>query len=486
MAPSAEGKSRKVSSLTPQEVQRMRRQPAQLRLEDLLDELALVQRCLGSSKNSLMEEIKFLRDENRQLQSRLKTIRRVALNELSEERRLAPTYANRTPNLSRVGGQSSLICRYHSLRDGRRHPQTRVDDLVLSPPITTYLPHKAQALHHLALSVDEVGALRDRRSQKQDKEVSGLNPHSEAVCGVTTPDITSQIVQTPICRKERMVILGPYLVSVLKPAFFALALRLTFLTEADQNPHKVSQESQDQISAPLTAVAPKLSSEITKQQADCPSSIESVLVKHTTATCPLDQILLDFIGFRRAMAAQAADVEAVTGPAQPFVQAFVQRDNMIGLHPTCRVLTDVLLKFEHVNLPEKIAFMFVMFRTMRWWQISPTEENYKRMPQWLRPTTIQITVPHAPWIDNIPWPQIRDLLIQHPDKYTYSSFADLYSPHVVVNWPFNPMGAVCETKHGLVIHPNFEKHIRNLDNWTVSSRFKERLPEVTAIIDERS
>lgn len=108
-----------------------------------------------------------------------------------------------------------------------------------------------------------------------------------------------------------------------------------------------------------------LSSEITKQQPDRPSTIASVLVKHTTATCPLDQILLDFIGFRRAMAAQTSDVEAVTGPAQPFVQAFVQRDNMIGLHPTCRVLTDVLLTFEHVSLPEKIAFMFVMFRTLR-------------------------------------------------------------------------------------------------------------------------
>lgn len=191
MAPTAEGKSRKVSSLTPQEVQRMRRQPAQLRLEDLGDELALVQVCLGSSKNSLMEEIKFLRDENRQLQSRLKTIRRVALNESSQERSLNPTYSNR---ISRVGGQGSLISGYRSLRDGRRHPQTRVDDLVLSPPITTCLPHKAADLHHPSLSVDEVGVLHGRRSQKQDKEVSGLNLHSEVVCGVIAPDITSQIV----------------------------------------------------------------------------------------------------------------------------------------------------------------------------------------------------------------------------------------------------------------------------------------------------
>lgn len=37
------------------------------------------------------------------------------------------------------------------------------------------------------------------------------------------------------------------------------------------------------------------------------------------------------------------------------------------------------------------------------WLISPTKEAYVAMPQWLRPTAAQIAVPHAAWIDNIPW-----------------------------------------------------------------------------------
>ena len=35
--------------------------------------------------------------------------------------------------------------------------------------------------------------------------------------------------------------------------------------------------------------------------------------------------------------------------------------------------------------------------------ICPTQQNYRAMPAWLRPTVTQITVPHAMWIDNIPW-----------------------------------------------------------------------------------
>lgn len=95
------------------------------------------------------------------------------------------------------------------------------------------------------------------------------------------------------------------------------------------------------------------------------TGVASVLPKHHSATCPLDQILLDFISSRRALAAKSFAMNAVIGPTQPCLQAVFNPLVAAGVQPTSRVLTEVLSTFGHVALPEKLAFMFVMFRTMR-------------------------------------------------------------------------------------------------------------------------
>ncbi|KAJ6032420.1 hypothetical protein N7540_003152 [Penicillium herquei] len=123
-------------------------------------------------------------------------------------------------------------------------------------------------------------------------------------------------------------------------------------------------------------------------------------------------------------------------------------------------------------------------RSLRQWQLSSTEADYERMPWWLRPTAIQITVPHAAWIDNIPWPQMRDLLIKDPEKYPYSDFNAVYSTNVTVNWPYDAMDSILHTDLGIIMNPIFEKHIQKLDNWTVSAQFKKALPGLAAVINQ--
>ncbi|KAJ5683449.1 hypothetical protein N7462_006614 [Penicillium macrosclerotiorum] len=141
---------------------------------------------------------------------------------------------------------------------------------------------------------------------------------------------------------------------------------------------------------------------------------------------------------------------------------------------------EILLTFGDVALPEKLAFMFVMFRNMRW-QLSSSKHDYEAMPRWLRPTALQITAPHSAWIDNLPWPHMRDLLIEDPQKYPYSTFSELYSPHVSVNWPYDPMDTVLMVGNDMVLNPIFEKHIQRLENWKVSGPFCETLPELAAV-----
>ncbi|KAJ5698172.1 hypothetical protein N7462_000177 [Penicillium macrosclerotiorum] len=83
------------------------------------------------------------------------------------------------------------------------------------------------------------------------------------------------------------------------------------------------------------------------------------------------------------------------------------------------------------------------------WQIWPNNETYAAIPVWLRPTAMQILVPHAAWIDNIPWPRVRDILIEKPERYPFVLFSELYSHHVSVNWSYDPEDIVLETEEGL-------------------------------------
>ncbi|KGO61326.1 Polyketide synthase, enoylreductase [Penicillium expansum] len=142
-------------------------------------------------------------------------------------------------------------------------------------------------------------------------------------------------------------------------------------------------------------------------------------------------------------------------------------------------MADVLTTFPHVNLPEKLAFMYLMHLTTRW-QASPNDSSYARMPVWLRPTVTQITVPHAAWIDNIPWPRVRDILIQKPDRYPFAVFSELYSEHVSINWPYDPEDIVVDTGEGPSLNTIFEKHIQRLSNWIAPRPFREYFSEWTS------
>lgn len=93
--------------------------------------------------------------------------------------------------------------------------------------------------------------------------------------------------------------------------------------------------------------------------------IENQLPRHIPGVYPIEKILLDFISSRRALAARGQLTEAVLGPDQPVVQGFVEPEHIRDGHSLCQILTEILLTFKDVALPEKLAFMFVMFRNMR-------------------------------------------------------------------------------------------------------------------------
>ncbi|KAJ4184371.1 hypothetical protein NW767_013254 [Fusarium falciforme] len=213
------------------------------------------------------------------------------------------------------------------------------------------------------------------------------------------------------------------------------------------------------------------------------NAVFGILPAHVPSTCPLDLILLEFLKSRREMLSNGLDLDSIVGPPRPSTRALVNPEQVDSVHPLSGIMSRVLSTFPSVQLAEKLAFFYLMCHTMRW-QIHPTKQHYTDMPSWLRPTVTQIAVPHAAWIDNIPWPGVRDILIENQAEYPFQLFSDYYSQNVSVNWKFDGLDAVSDLNGEGTLHSIFERHIRDLRNWTVSKAFQDRFPSMTGVITD--
>ncbi|PVH77653.1 hypothetical protein DL98DRAFT_423430 [Cadophora sp. DSE1049] len=210
--------------------------------------------------------------------------------------------------------------------------------------------------------------------------------------------------------------------------------------------------------------------------------MSNILPRHLAATCPLDQILLDFLASRRVLASQGTPISTLIGPPNPSISGLINPKLKNNAHATSRVMVDVVSTFKDTNLREQLGFLYIMYATLRW-QIGPSQETFDNLPVWLRPTVLQVMAPHAAWIDNIPWPEVRDVLIQNPVKYPFQDFSELYARCARLNWPFEPGEAVMprpDDSGELLMNPLFEKRVRTLECWSVGEMFKARFPELAS------
>ncbi|KAL4876846.1 hypothetical protein BJY04DRAFT_222694 [Aspergillus karnatakaensis] len=438
-------RERKVSSLTAQQVQHKRdldrraqralRQRVKSRMQDLEDDLTRARADCSVRERELMEEVQQLREENRKLKSYLDSIAQ-----------FAQTGASVTEN----GTPEAVIPDEDEERQIGDAQQEPVYDQPEEPAV---LPNESNQS-----PTDAIGLFALQPGRTQPAWV-GDTHHHETTRGLGGENMTASYHGNNLALDSLD----------LPPLESAMSLARSSDRQSGISPHSVLQTWNTTVSPPV-------------YQPSFATGISSVLPKHTAGTCPLDQILLDFISSRRAIVAKGGDADTILGSPQPSLQAILHPGSTIpGDHATSRVLTEILSTFPHVAIPERLGFMFIMYRTMRW-LISPSPASYEEMPRWLRPTATQITVPHPAWIDNIPWPRVRDLLIESPEKYPFPVFSELYSQNVTVNWPYGEPDCITTHMDRMEFNPIFEKHVRKLDNWTVRSAFKDYLPEFTSAI----
>ncbi|KAF7115909.1 hypothetical protein CNMCM5793_003652 [Aspergillus hiratsukae] len=203
-------------------------------------------------------------------------------------------------------------------------------------------------------------------------------------------------------------------------------------------------------------------------------------IRNIAPTCTLDAILLDFLHHRQRKAAQGVPTQKLVGPPYPSVSSLLNPEKSVFSHPLSKVFTDILRAFPDISsLPEQVAVLYVMFLLMRW-QIYPTVENYERLPDWLTPRPSQLLTPHPAWLDYVAWPRMRDRLVCSYQDYPFENWFIPYTRTLSVNWPYEATDCLLSTSDNedLIINPVFERHFRNLDNWSLGPAFAEAFPQL--------
>ncbi|GJC82216.1 hypothetical protein ColLi_05054 [Colletotrichum liriopes] len=231
-----------------------------------------------------------------------------------------------------------------------------------------------------------------------------------------------------------------------------------------------------------------------RSQMDCPQQASSVPpepralasysaeVKNCGPTCPLDSLLLDFLHERRQRAADGLSTHEIIGPRYPSVLSLLNPANSKFSHPLSKVFTDILATFPDLSaLPQRVAVLYIMFLIMRW-QISPTQENYDRLPEWARPRPSQLFTEHPAWIDHVPFPAMREKICRdyNPREYLFDNFFVPFTTTLSLNWPYEETDTLLQVPDSdeVLINPVFERHLRRLENWTLGQAFNQTFPKL--------
>lgn len=73
---------------------------------------------------------------------------------------------------------------------------------------------------------------------------------------------------------------------------------------------------------------------------------------------------------------------------------------------------------------------------------------------------------------------MRDLITRHTERYEEPSFSLPYVQSISVNWPYGDVDTITRRLGSgeVVVHPNFEQHLRNIDNWSLGPAFAQIFP----------
>lgn len=179
-----------------------------------------------------------------------------------------------------------------------------------------------------------------------------------------------------------------------------------------------------------------------------------------------------------------------TTPAFPHVSSLLNPQTRPA-HPqqpiTSAVVTRILSQMPVGGTTERLGAMWLLCNLVRW-RLCRTRETFAALPEFLRPTETQLTIPHPIWMDVIVWPAVRDRLIQEFDYTEFDVFRYSIGSSLSLGWT-NGLSAclsLTDTLDEYSLSLEFEDHLRHMSNWTVDAAFVEQFRFLDGAINVRS
>jgi hypothetical protein len=142
------------------------------------------------------------------------------------------------------------------------------------------------------------------------------------------------------------------------------------------------------------------------------------------------------------------------------------------------LIANLLHRTSLSNLPEKAACLFVMYHLAQW-QIAPSPETYRNLPEWHTARLSQIMTPHPIWVSQIPFGKLRDRIIENQETYATEEFQTLYTASLSLNWPRDPTDILVFDGNDVRASDEFVRHCTFLGNWSLGAPFSLRYPELS-------
>ncbi|KAM6537977.1 hypothetical protein FALCPG4_003870 [Fusarium falciforme] len=191
--------------------------------------------------------------------------------------------------------------------------------------------------------------------------------------------------------------------------------------------------------------------------------------------------------------------------ARQLIASGVKPDELTGAFPTVAALFDKreydtapmiskwAVQFIYSSRHEDYSFtsmasVWIVWIIMRW-MINPTPDTYSAMPDWIRPTELQVFVPHIDMIDCIIWPYFRDYVIQRPEmQHGGLQWLAACTAGVKASWAGTVEDALCvdEATGKRKLNAEAEATLRNLNNWSLAASYRAFMPGIDGNIPIRT
>lgn len=203
-------------------------------------------------------------------------------------------------------------------------------------------------------------------------------------------------------------------------------------------------------------------------------------------TCTLDSIVLTFRADIEKRMSRGQLPAHVLGSEMPDWRYISDPDSLANTNSVgglSRFFGQVLSNRMFPDLqapPEKVGSAYLLYTSM-YWSLIRDEETFRRVPDWLRPTDLQLKVAHGPWVDAMFWPAMRNKVLECQADFNFDELFVPLTRTVSCNWPYGDSTIFDPIKMRSgqwVLSDRFMEHIGKLDNWTMGSDFANQCPQL--------